>query len=165
MSKITAVVVTFNEENNIRECLEGLRFTDEIIVIDSNSPDMTRKIASDFGAKVIDTHIMYPEEKKNMGIDIATGDWVFIVDADERVSGALSRGILNAVKRSVHAGYWVYRNNYFLGRLIKHCGWGNDKVIRLFKKNAGRYPSKKVHGVLRLEGTSGIIKERLEHYS
>ncbi|MDA3793504.1 MAG: glycosyltransferase family 2 protein [Elusimicrobia bacterium] len=165
MNNITAIVVTYNEEKNIKECLGGLKFADEIIVVDSHSEDRTRQIATAAGAKVIKSNVNYPEYNKNIGIDKAENKWVFIIDADERVSPPLASEIKEKVKSDKYAGYRLYRKNFFLSKEIKHCGWEKDSVVRLFKKEKGRYPDKRVHGVLVLEGREGRLKEKLGHYS
>lgn len=165
MNRLSAVVVTYNEENNIKECLTTVQFAEEVLVIDSHSSDKTAEIARDFKAKVIMTDLVYPEEKKNLGIKKAEGNWVLVVDADERVTRELRIEIEEAIKKSEYSGYWIYRKNFFIGREIKFCGWNRDRIIRLFRKEAGRYPDKRVHGNLILDGRSGVMKGRLEHYS
>ncbi len=165
MSNITAIVVTYNEEKNIKDCLDGLKFAAEIIVVDSYSEDRTRRIARRAGAKVIKSGVNYPEYNKNIGIDKAENKWVFIIDADERVTDVLSGEIKEKVKSGRYDGYRLYRRNFFLSKEIKHCGWQKDSVVRLFKKDKGRYPDKRVHGELLLKGTEGRLKEKLNHYS
>ncbi len=165
MNKITAVVVTHNEEENIGDCLKCLDFVQEILVIDTESSDKTVEIASLMGAKVIKTEIIYPEEKKNSGIKSAAFPWILVVDADERVTPELKSEIERVLGNPEFNGYWIYRKNFFLGKEIKYCGWRGDKVIRLFKKNAGEYPEKRVHGKLRLNGRTGVLKSKLLHHS
>ena len=165
MNEITAVVVTHNEEDNIRDCLKCLDFVQEILVIDTESSDKTVEIASRMGAKVIKTEIIYPEEKKNSGIESAAFPWILVVDADERVTPELKSEIERVLENPEFNGYWIYRKNFFLGKEIKYCGWRGDKVIRLFKKNAGEYPKKRVHGKLRLNGAAGVLKSKLLHHS
>ncbi|MEA3506905.1 MAG: glycosyltransferase family 2 protein [Elusimicrobiota bacterium] len=134
MNKITAVIVTYNEEDNIRDCIRGLDFADEIIVVDSNSADRTRAIAVAAGAKVIISEVNYPEHNKNIGIDSAQNSWIFVIDADERVTPSLADEIKEKVKEGSFDGYRLYRRNFFLSKEIKHCGWESDSVVRLFRK-------------------------------
>jgi glycosyltransferase involved in cell wall biosynthesis len=164
MNKITAVIVTYNEEDNIRECISGLDFAGEIIAVDSKSEDRTRSIAQELGARVIISEVNYPEHK-NIGIDSAQNEWIFVIDADERVTPALADEIKEKAKEGSFDGYRLYRRNFFLSKEIKHCGWEKDSVVRLFRKTKGRYPDKRVHGELVLEGSEGRLKEKLNHYS
>jgi glycosyltransferase involved in cell wall biosynthesis len=165
MNKITAIIVTYNEEKNIEECLKSIDFADEILIVDSNSSDKTKEIAKNFPVKIIDTDINYPEEKKNMGMGNALNPWVLILDADERISPELKEEIIDTLKEPKEDGYWIYRRNYFLGKEIKHCGWERDKVIRLFKKDTGRYPDQRVHGQLEFTGSTGKLKNKIIHYT
>ena len=165
MVNLTAVIVTLNEEENIRGCLKSVDFADEIIVVDSESQDRTAEIAVSKNAMVIETKIKYPERKKNIGIEKAKHTWILVVDADERITSKLKKEIEDVLKNPEYNGYWIYRRNFFLGREIKHCGWERDKVIRLFKKDAGKYLDKRVHGKIEINGTVGVLKNKMEHHS
>jgi glycosyltransferase involved in cell wall biosynthesis len=165
MSKITAVVAVYNEEKNIEECLKTLEFADEIIVIDAQSIDKTASIAQSLGAKVITSDMMYPEQNKNLGIENASNEWVFILDADERVTPELASEIKEVAESGDYDGYWIYRRNYFLGKEIRFCGWNRDRVIRLFRKGTAVYPDKRVHGQIEFNGSSGVLKSRMEHFT
>ncbi len=165
MDKCTAVIVTFNEEENIVDCLKSVDFADEVIVVDSKSQDRTADIAVSMNVKLIETDIMYPEQKKNIGINEAKYSWILVVDADERITSKLKKEIEDVLKNPQYNGFWIYRKNFFLGKTIKHCGWERDKVIRLFKKDAGKYPDKRVHGKININGTVGALKNKMEHHS
>jgi len=165
MKNISAVIVVYNEEENIRECIATLGFSEEILVIDTGSDDETAVIASSLGARVIQAEVNYPEFKKNIGIDEARSDWIFVIDADERVTPELASEIESLADDGDTAGYGIYRKNFFMGKEIRRCGWESDRVVRLFRKESGRYPDKLVHGVLSLKGPEKTLKGRLEHHS
>ncbi len=164
--KISANVVTFNEEKNIERCLKSLSFCDEIVLVDSGSDDSTLKIARKFGAKI---HIIKFEgfsQVKNYAIDRSKYDWVLSVDADEEITPELKEEILNAAKRADAAdGYYIKRGNYFLGREIKHCGWDKDFQLRLFKRAKGRFNGKPVHESVEIKGSTAGLKCKMNHYS
>ncbi|MFH1414865.1 MAG: glycosyltransferase family 2 protein [Elusimicrobiota bacterium] len=165
MNNLSAIVVTYNEEKNLKDCLESLCFADEVIVVDSDSSDNTARIAEDMGAVVLQTDIQYPEEKKNIGISRASFPWIFVLDADERVTRELRDEIKKELDNPDCDGYYIYRKNFFLGKEIKHCGWNADRVMRLFKKDKGVYPDKRVHGKLQLDGKEGYLNSKIEHHS
>ncbi|MGM0441622.1 MAG: glycosyltransferase family 2 protein [Elusimicrobiota bacterium] len=165
MNNISAVIVTYNEEDNIKGCIEGLNFVDEVIVVDTDSTDRTKEIAKEMGAKVINSDIQYPEAKKNIGMDRAKNSWILVVDADERITSGLAAEIREVLDAPDCEGYWIYRKNYFLGYPVNHGGWESDKVIRLFKKEKARYPDKRVHAELELDGKAGFLKNKMEHHS
>src|SRR5439155_16814716 len=131
---LTVIVPTFNEESTLRDCLESVRFADEILVVDSYSSDSTVSIARELGARVLQHEYVYSARQKNWSIPQATHEWVLLVDSDERVTPELRDEILALLATGPrHDGYWILRANHFLGRRIRHCGWGTDKVIRLFR--------------------------------
>ncbi len=165
MNNVTAVIVTYNEEDNIGICIKHLEFVDEIIVVDTNSTDRTQKIARNMGARIINSDVKYPEAKKNIGMDKSKNNWILVVDADEIITPALAGEIQKTLKDPNYDGYWIYRKNFFLGYPINHGGWESDKVIRLFKKEKSRYPDKRVHGELKLAGKAGYLKNKMEHHS
>lgn len=164
--QISAVLATFNEEKNITDCINSLKsFADEIIVVDGSSSDKTRELAQKLGAKVIKTtnkqmfHI-----NKNMAINEAAGPWVFLVDADERVSSSLAREIKDKVKSNPDEnGFWVNRRNWYIGKFLKKGGAYPDSVIRLFKKDKGRLPQISVHEQVKIDGKVGRLKNDILH--
>ncbi len=164
--KISAVIATFNEEKNIKRCLNSLDFVNEIIIIDSKSSDNTLKIAESFTKKIFIKEFTGFSKIKQSGIDKAKGEWIFIVDADEEVSAELKNKIKKIIndKKSLD-GYYIKRETYFLGKKIKYCGWGKDFQLRLFKKAKGAYDGKIVHESIKVKGKIGYIKEPLYHYS
>ena len=164
--KISSALATYNEENNIVDCIKSLKqFADEIVIVDGSSTDRTASLAKEMKAKVIETtnksmfHV-----NKNMAIDNCTGDWIFLIDADERISPQLASEIKKIVgKKPAENGFWVNRKNWFLGGYLEKGGAYPDKVIRLFKRGKGRLPENDVHEQVRIEGNVGNLREDILH--
>ncbi len=161
--KISAVVVTLNEEKNIKRCLDSLRFCSEIIVVDSGSTDRTLQIAKKYKAKIFHKSFSDFSSIKNFGIQKAKNPWILSIDADEEVSKELQDEIKKLIENDCD-GYYIKRVNYFLGKPIKYGGWGQDYQLRLFKKNKGFF-SGAVHEAVKINGKTGYIKVPILHYS
>jgi glycosyltransferase involved in cell wall biosynthesis len=167
MAKLTAIVITYNEENNIKECLESIEWAHEIIVVDSNSNDRTVEIAKGFTQNIIIVEKIPYGEKRNIGINKATGEWILWVDADERVTPELKDEITKTINdyNSFNA-YYINRKSFFITKFIKHCGWYPDFTLRLFKKSTGvKFNSSLVHEKAVYNGTTGKLKNDLLHYT
>ena len=165
MPKITAIIPTKNEAKNIAAAIESVSWADEILVIDSYSTDETVAIAQQKGAKIIQRVIDSFGKNKNYAISQATHPWVFILDADERVTPELQAEILNLLQTEPEkTAYWIYRQTYFMDKLVKYSGWQSDKVIRLFRKDC-RYKEVNVHEEIATEGEVGVLKNKLLHYT
>ena len=166
MNKLSAVIITRNEEENLPRCLDSVKFADEIVVVDSGSTDRTLDIAREFGATVCETEWRGFGFSKRDGVAKATGDWVLSIDADEEVSAELAEEI-QAVVRDSHsvAGFHIPRRTEFLGRWIMHSGWYPDPVLRLFRKECGNFDEALVPEKVILEGETGLLKNDLLHYS
>lgn len=163
--KITAIIPTFNEEIHIEAAIKSVDFADEIIVIDSYSTDQTVIKAQAFDVKIIQRVFDEFSSQKNFAIEQASNDWIYILDADERVSLALKAEILALTKASpAHVGYYVKRNFYFSNTKIRFSGWQRDKVLRLFRKDSCKY-QKMVHEEITTNGTLGYLEGKIEHYS
>ncbi|MBU1626942.1 glycosyltransferase family 2 protein [bacterium] len=166
--KLSVIVPTFNEEHNIRDCLESVKWADEIFVVDSFSKDKTLEIASEYTNRIIKHEYVNSANQKNWAIPQATFEWVMIVDSDERVTQDLKEEILSILSSDNPSdGYYIPRVNTFLGKEIKHCGWGKtgDYNLRLFKRDKGIYEDKHVHADVILDGKAGYIKSPLIHNS
>ena len=165
---ISAAIATYNEEENIIDCLTSLKdFADEIIIVDGNSVDRTAELAQKLGAKVIKTtnkpmfHI-----NKNLAIDACRGDWIFLIDADERVSRELAKEIKTKVAQNPKEnGFWINRRNWFLGGFLAKGGAYPDSVIRLFRRGLGRLPEISVHEQVNIEGKVGHLKNDILHFA
>src|SRR5262245_47066588 len=164
--KVTALIPTFNEEQVLGECLESVRWADEIFVVDSFSSDRTRDIAREAGARILTHEYVNSAAQKNWAIPQALHPWVLLVDADERVTPELREEIRALLARGPgHDGYWIRRANHFLGKRMKHGGWETDKVIRLFRRDRARYEAKEVHAEIDLPRPLPILRHPLLHYS
>nr|WP_049773901.1 glycosyltransferase family 2 protein [Halanaerobium hydrogeniformans] len=134
MKNLTALVLTYNEEENIEECLKSINWIDKIIVIDSYSDDNTKKISNSFAnVEFYQREFDDFASQRNFGLEKVKTDWVFVIDADERVTEELRKEIENLADNSMVNGYEIARKNYFLGKWIKYCGWYPDYTLRLFK--------------------------------
>ncbi len=167
MAKLSVVTIALNEERNIVECLESVRWADELIVVDSGSLDNTVDLAQRFPAKVMQMEWRGYGATKNEALQHATGDWVLWLDADERVTPELAAEIKQRIReddKSV-AGYTVARRAYFLGKWIKHSGWYPSRVTRLFRRSSGKFSETKVHERLLLDGVTADLHNDLLHYT
>jgi len=163
---LSAVITTLNEEARIGACLAHLRFADEVVVVDFHSTDGTAERAREHGARVLQREQRSLSSQKNWAIAQAAGDWVLVVDADELVSGELASEIKRVVSDpNARDGYRVKRRNFFLGREIRHSGWQNDWVVRLFRKGRGTHPERHVHEQVVVDGPVGTLRGPLLHYS
>ncbi len=162
---LTVLIPCFNEAANIRACLESVVWAEEILIVDSFSTDQTLEIAREYPVRILTHEYVNSATQKNWAIPQASHEWVLIVDSDERVSTGLREEIcalLNEIPK--YHGYWIRRLNFIFGRPVNHTGWGNDKVLRLFRRDAGRYQKKRVHAQIDLRNT-GELTSCLLHYS
>ena len=163
---ISAVILTKNEENNIADCMESLAFCDEIIVVDSDSTDRTEAIAKKMGAMVytrsLDNNF---SNLRNFGLSKATHEWVFFVDADERVSSSLRDEIKEATQRqnNPYQGFRLLRSDIMWGKELLYGETRNLKLLRLAKKEKGRWMGR-AHETWRIDGQVGDLENRLLHY-
>ena len=167
MATLSVVTIAFNEERNIVECLESVRWANELLVVDSGSLDNTVNLAKQFPAKVMQVQWRGYGATKNHALQHATGDWILWLDADERVTPELSAEIQQCIKEdngSV-AGYSIARRAYFLGKWMRHCGWYPSRVTRLFRRAKGRFSETKVHEQLILDGATSSLNNDLLHYT
>lgn len=165
-TKISAVIITKNEEINIKDCLESVKWVDEIVIVDSGSEDKTLEICKKYKAKIyhnpIDKGLNF---NKNFGNKKASGDWILSLDADERVSPKLIKEIQKAISSdSQYVGYEIPRQNYFLGTWIRGAGWWPNKIIRVFKKGKAKWLSG-VHELVEAKGPVGQFENPIVHYS
>lgn len=167
---LTVLIPCKNEARNIRACVESARLVaDEILVADSGSTDRTMDIVRKIGGcRLIEREFIGYSDFKNWAIPQARHPWVLIVDADERVTPELAAEIheILAVPPDDLDGYWIYRQNHFMGREIKHCGWDTDKVFRLLRRDKCRYRMCRVHEEIEVDPQrAGKLKHRLKHYT
>lgn len=168
MAKISAIVITYNEEANITECLRSLSWCDELIIVDSGSTDNTVKLAGEYTQNIMITENIPYGQKRNIGIDKATGDWIFWLDADERATDELKNEITGIISESSPSteAYLVNRKSFFINKFIKHCGWYPDYTLRLFKRSTGiKFNTSLVHEKAVYDGNTGRLKSEILHYT
>jgi len=166
-TKLSALVITFNEENNIDELIENLSFADEIIIVDSFSTDNTiEKIKQYKNVTLIQRKFTNFSEQRNYTLQFANYDWVLFIDADERISPKLKREIKLAINNNDIMAYEMYRKFYYKKKLVRFSGWQTDKVYRLYNKNNVSYKNNLfVHELLNINGESSVLNEKLQHFS
>jgi glycosyltransferase involved in cell wall biosynthesis len=168
---LTALVPTFNEERNIRDCLTCLTWVDQLIVVDSFSTDKTVEIAREFTDQVVQHEYVNSATQKNWAMSTLPikGEWTLIVDADERVVPELAQEIqeMLAGEDPPYSGYFVNRRNLFFGHWIKHAGMYPSWNLRLFRTGQGVYETKEVDAdvYLRDGGKVGYLRHDMLHYS
>uniref|UniRef100_A0A832DDS5 Glycosyltransferase family 2 protein n=1 Tax=Ignavibacterium album TaxID=591197 RepID=A0A832DDS5_9BACT len=164
MNKISVIIITKNEAQNIGDCLESVKWADEIIVVDSGSEDETISIAKRFTDKVLINEWKGFANQKSFAMNQAASEWILSIDADERVTKKLKDEILNSDLNQFD-GYRIKRENYFLGKLIRGCGWGNDYQLRLFRKSKTKLTNRLVHEGFEVDGKIGQLKNSMMHFS
>lgn len=165
---LSAIVITRNEAHNLHDCLQSMQgLVDEIIVVDSQSTDNTMAIAQQHGAIVAQ-----PEDwpgfgpQKNRALDLATCDWVFSIDADERVTPNLAAEIKHVLQAGdADAAYKLPRLSSYCGKFIHHAGWQPDYVLRLFKRGTARFSDDLVHERVVTQQSIHALQNHLLHYS
>jgi glycosyltransferase involved in cell wall biosynthesis len=163
MKKISAVIITKNEEDKIGRCLESVAWADEIVVVDDYSSDTTVEICRKFTKNIHQKELSDFASQKNFALSKARNDWVFVIDADERASGELAEEI-SRLPEAGACGYYVPRQNIIFGRLFKYGGHQGDMQLRLFRRAKARFINP-IHERLEIEGDIKRLKEPLLHYS
>ena len=168
MPTLSVILITHNEEANLADCLASLEgIAQQIVVVDTNSSDRTLDIAKSYGAV-----IAQPQDwpgfgpQKNRALDLATGEWVLSLDADERLTPALKSEIVTAIHDSAHVDcFAIPRLSWYCGRFIRHSGWNPDYVDRLFKRGSARFSDDLVHERLITSGQVAKLENPMLHYS
>jgi len=165
-NKLTALIITLNEEKNIRDLMHNLDFADEIIVVDSFSTDKTLEILKEFSNVKVYQHVFNNfSEQRNIAIDYATNEWVLFTDADERISDDLKQEIQDVLRSNdTKRGYYLKRKFYFFNEPVNFSGLQSDKNLRLFQKKNAQYHGI-VHEKLNFNDNVGILNNYLIHYS
>ncbi len=164
--KITACIITKNEEAKIRRCLKSLVWCDEIIVVDSFSSDRTVEIAREFSSRVFEREWAGYAAQKQFAWDQASNEWVFWVDADEEVSDALRDEIIRRFESgSLPDGFEMPRMVHYLGQWIRHGNWYPDVKLRLFRRSAVRVSGRRIHEKAEVDGATERLKNLLFHYT
>lgn len=166
MPTISAIVITKNEAKDIRDCLESIKWVDEIVVLDSGSKDDTLSICHEYTTRVYQTDWPGFGLQKNRALKKATGDWILSIDADERVPEALKQEIQQAIQQTELIGFHLPRQSYYCGRAIKHLrDWRRDAPLRLIKKGCGEFSDDIVHERIIPQGKTSHLQSKLIHLS
>lgn len=164
--KISATIITFNEERNVPRVIESLRCCDEILVLDSGSNDRTVELATKLGARVVEASWHGYAAQKNIAAELAAHDWILSLDADESLSEALEAEIWHIKKSGPKFdGYTMPRLAQYLGRWILHGGWYPDRKVRLFDKRKAKWVGEFVHESVKVNGAVGDLKSNLLHFT
>lgn len=164
--KISATIITFNEERNLARVIESLRCCDEILVLDSGSNDRTVEIAKKLGARVVEASWQGYAAQKNIAAQLAANDWILALDADESLSEALEAEIWQIKKTGPkYDGFTVPRLAQYLGRWILHSGWHPDRKVRLFNRQKAKWVGEFVHESVTVDGSVGHLNSNLLHFT
>lgn len=166
--QLSALIITLNEERNMKELLTDLAFAHEVIVVDSYSTDRTKDICLSFpNVKFIENKFENYTAQRNFAIDQASYDWILFIDADERLTPELKKEILETiVLEEPKSAYLLYRTFMFKKSKLRFSGWQTDKIFRLFHRQKARYTNERlVHEKLDVNGEIGKLKSKLIHYS
>ncbi len=162
---LSAIVLTFNVAHKLRKCLKSLEFVDELVVVDSGSTDETVAIAQQYTEHVF-RHTPYQNyaAQNTWALQQTTHNWTLICDSDEQVTQELRDEILRKLEKKPNAvAYHLPRKNSFMGKQIKHGGWGNDTVVRFFRKDRCEFIPRQVHPELKTNGNTGRLSGALLH--
>lgn len=164
--KFSVYVIAYNDEPNMRACLESVKWADELIVVDSHSKDKTATISREFTDKVYQVDFEGFGRLRNQALSYCSHEWVFSLDSDERMTPELRREIRQLFDRGPHAdAYFVPRRNFFLGRWIKHCSWYPDyRQPQFFRKSRFRYRDELVHESFDCDGPVGYLTQPALQY-
>lgn len=159
---ISAVINTYNEEKHIQGCLESIKWVDEIVIVDMYSADRTIEIASKY-TKLIYYYPRcgYVEPARNFAINKAHGEWILLIDADERLSPGLSENLRDIAKNCQYDVCRIYRDNYFWGQVLHHSGWQSDAPVRFFKKGFCSFEYGEVHVQPSVRGNIHTLQREL----
>ena len=167
MSQLSTITLARNEERNIVDCLRSLWWADEwIVMIDPRTTDRTAELAREMGARVYERPFVNFADQHQAALALASHDWVFSVDADERATPELAAEVRQVIGRPGPVGWWVPRHNFIWGRQIRHAGWYPDYQLRLMRRDRARYdPERAVHELVILDGEAGYLQSPLIHYN
>lgn len=162
-NKLSIVIITKNEEKFIADAIKSSLFADEVLILDSGSSDKTCEIASDLGAKVLFQEWLGFGAQKNRAVELASNDWVFVLDSDERITNELKDEIIKTIDNPEADGYFVARLNNFFGKDIKSCGLYPDYSIRLFNRTKGAFNDVPVHESVQMQTAPSHLKNHMIH--
>ncbi len=163
---LSAIIITYNEEKNLKECLRTLQICDEVVIVDRGSSDSTQAVASEFNARFYSV----PEWagfgiQKQRCLELASSDWILSIDADERVSKNLQHEIICAINSEKYVGFYIKRQNFFLGKHLKFGGWSDEFIVRLSQRSNSNFEQSPVHEKLLVNGSVGTLSSPILHFS
>jgi glycosyltransferase involved in cell wall biosynthesis len=164
---VSAIITTFNEIDFIEDCIRSVEWADEIYVIDSFSTDGTVDLIRQKlpHVRLEQREYLGAASQKNYAIDRAAHDWIFYIDADERVTPELRDELMRTLEGPLGPWAWsVGRRNFMIGQEVKYSGLQRDRVTRLFHRKHARYPNKRVHADLVVDGATGRLEHRMDHH-
>ncbi|MBI5465537.1 glycosyltransferase family 2 protein [Candidatus Gottesmanbacteria bacterium] len=159
MATLSVIILTKNEEEMIDECLKSIEWVDEIVLIDDESSDKTVEIGKKFGAKVFTHKLKDFSDQRNFGFKQASSDWIFYLDADERITSDLAEEIKMIIKNPHFSAYTIARKNFYLGREWPY----KEKIIRLFKKENFAGWQGELHESPKFTGKAGVLDGEIIH--
>ncbi len=162
---LSVIIIVLNEAHQMRDCLDTVRWADELIVLDAGSTDGTPDIAREYTPHVYETDWPGFGPQKNRALAYATGDWVLSLDADERISPELRAEITSVMASDRYDGYQMPRRSSYCGRFMRHGGWWPDYVTRLFRRGRGQFTEVRVHERVIVQGRTGTLQTPIIHYS
>jgi len=166
MGRVSAVIITKNNELSIEDCLQSLTWANEIVIVDSGSTDKTLEICKRYNCKIISTPWLGFGRTKQLAVKYASFNWIFSIDSDEVCSPLLQEEIKKVINNVDNiSGYRIKRQTYYLDKPMHYCGWQHDSPLRLFRKDKGTFNSNEIHEFVELEGQVKFIKSLLLHYS
>lgn len=162
-SKLSVVILTHNDEERIVDCLDQIKFVDELIIVDDNSSDRTIELAEKYTKHIYKHSLNHNfSNQRNFALNKVHNDWVLFVDSDEFISEKLKKEIVDAINSDQYSGYYINRKDYIWGQKISYGEGGTTKLIRLANKNFGKWHGK-VHEKWEVKGTVGYLRFPLIH--
>ncbi|MDD5227253.1 MAG: glycosyltransferase family 2 protein [Methylococcales bacterium] len=162
---LSVIIITKNEATHIAQCLESIKWADEIIVLDSGSVDETISICRQFTPHVFETDWQGFGVQKQRALNKATGDWVLSIDADEIITPELRAEIEQAIRQNQHDAFLLPRLSSYCGKFIKHSGWYPDYILRLFRRELGHFTNDVIHERVVVNGKTGKLTSPILHES
>lgn len=167
MAKISACIISYNEENKIEDCLKSLEgIADEIIVVDSLSTDRTKEVVEKYTDKIYDQKFLGHVEQKNLAVEKANFDWILSLDCDERLTEELKKSLLK-IKDNIESAdaYRMARKTFYVYRWLNYC-WYPDFKVRLFNRNTAKWGGTNPHDRIELNGENIVtLKGDIQHFS
>ena len=164
---LSVLLLARDEEARLAELMPHLAFArDVVVVVDADTRDRSREVAASYGARICERPLEDFGRQRQFGLERCREEWVLWLDADERLDAEAERAVREAVSRKDGAaGYRIARRTWFLGRRIRHCGWGGERVLRLFRRAAASFPDAAVHESVEVRGPLAELPGAIEHRS